>query len=57
MPIFQYKGYRTDGSEAAGTIEANSPKDAVLRLKESGLYPKDVKEAVIYRQERSIPQA
>ena len=24
MPIFQYKGYRTDGSEAAGTIEADS---------------------------------
>lgn len=46
MPIFQYKGYRTDGAETAGTIEANSQKDAVLRLKESGLYPKDVKEAI-----------
>ncbi len=46
MPIFQYKGYRTDGSEAAGTIEANSQRDAVLRLKESGLYPKNVKEAI-----------
>lgn len=48
MPIFQYRGYRNDGSEAAGTIEANSQKDAVLKLKESGLYPKNVKEA-IYR--------
>lgn len=48
MPIFQYKGYRADGSEAAGTIEANSQKDAALRLKESGLYPKNVKET-IYR--------
>jgi general secretion pathway protein F len=48
MPIFQYKGYKTDGSEVAGTIEANSQKDAVVRLKESGLYPKNVKEA-IYR--------
>ena len=46
MPIFQYKGYRTDGSEVAGTIEANSQKDAALRLKESGLYPKSVAEAV-----------
>jgi len=46
MPIFQYRGYRTDGSDAAGTVEANSLKDAVLRLKESGLYPKKVKEAV-----------
>jgi general secretion pathway protein F len=48
MPIFQYKGYKTDGVEVAGTIEANSERDAVLRLKESGLYPKNVKEA-IYR--------
>src|SRR4030042_397992 len=40
MPIFQYRGYRTDGSEVAGTLEANSQKDAVLRLQESGLYPK-----------------
>jgi general secretion pathway protein F len=46
MPIFQYKGYRTDGSEVAGTIEANSQKDAALRLKESGLYPRSVAEAV-----------
>jgi len=46
MPIFQYKGYRTDGSEIAGTIEANSQKDAVLRLRETGLYPKDVKETI-----------
>jgi len=48
MPIFQYKGYRADGSEAVGTIEANTQKDAALRLKESGLYPKNVKET-IYR--------
>jgi len=46
MPIFQYRGYRTDGSEVTGTIEANSQKDAVLRIKESGVYPRDVKEAV-----------
>jgi general secretion pathway protein F len=46
MPIFQYKGYRNDGSEAAGTIEANSQKDAVLKLKESGLYPKNVQGAL-----------
>lgn len=53
MPIFQYRGYRTDGSEVAGTIEANSQKDAVLRLKESGLYPKDVKEAA-YKGRRGL---
>ncbi len=45
MPIFQYKGYKTDGSEISGTIEANSHRDAVLRLKESGLFAKSVREA------------
>jgi general secretion pathway protein F len=50
MPIFQYKGYKTDGSQAAGTIEANSAKDAALRLRESGLYPKNVREAVFQRR-------
>jgi len=53
MPIFQYKGYRTDGSEAAGSIEANSLKDAVLRLKDSGLYPKDVTEAA-YKDSKGL---
>ena len=49
MPIFLYKGYKTDGSEVAGTLEANSLKDAVLRLRDSGLYTKKVQEAV-YRK-------
>jgi general secretion pathway protein F len=46
MPIFQYRGYRSDGSEVTGTLEANSYKDAVVRLKDSGLYPKTVQETL-----------
>lgn len=46
MPIFQYKGYRPDGSEVTGTLEANNYKDAVLRLRDSGLYPKTVQETI-----------
>ncbi len=46
MPIFQYRGYRSDGSEVTGTLEANSYKDAVVRLKDSGLYPKKVQETI-----------
>ncbi|OGW36720.1 MAG: hypothetical protein A2Y97_01410 [Nitrospirae bacterium RBG_13_39_12] len=49
MPIFQYKGYKTDGSEVAGTLEASSIKEAVSRLKDSGLHPKNIQEAV-YRK-------
>jgi general secretion pathway protein F len=52
MPIFQYKGYRPDGSEITGTIEAVSQKDAVLRLKESGLYPGNVEGALEKRRFR-----
>jgi len=44
MPIFQYRGYRSDGSEVTGTLEATSYRDAVMRLKDSGLYPKTVRE-------------
>jgi general secretion pathway protein F len=50
MPIFQYKGYRTDGSEVVGTLEANNVKEAVLRLKESGLHPRKIQEAVFKRR-------
>jgi len=53
MPIFQYRGYRSDGSEVTGTLEANSYKDAVVRLKDSGLYPKTVQET-IYKKRFTI---
>jgi len=46
MPIFQYRGYRSDGSEVTGILEANSYRDAVVRLKDSGLYPKTVRETI-----------
>jgi len=53
MPIFQYRGYRSDGSEVTGTLEASSYKDAVVRLKDSGLYPKTVQET-IYKKRFTI---
>lgn len=46
MPLFQYKGYRTDGSQAAGTIEADGLHDAIAGVREKGIYPKDVREYV-----------
>jgi general secretion pathway protein F len=46
MPIFQYRWYRPDGSEVTGNLEATSYKDAVIRLRDSGLYPKTVKETL-----------
>src|SRR5512135_3529337 len=42
MPIFYYKGYRSDGSQAAGTLEADGVQDAIAAIKAQGIYPKDV---------------
>jgi general secretion pathway protein F len=44
MPIFHYKGYKPDGSQTSGTIEAEGLQDAVLSIKALGVYPKDVNE-------------
>ncbi|MEW6002264.1 MAG: type II secretion system F family protein [Nitrospirota bacterium] len=46
MPIFQYKGYRSDGAKISGTLEADGLKDAVSRVKELGFFPKEVKEFI-----------
>lgn len=51
MPIFQYRGYRSDGTEAVGTIEASGMNDAILRVKAEGIFPSDVTEPrVKYRK-------
>ena len=44
MPIFQYTGYRPDGSSTEGTIEAEGLQAAVSGVKALGVYPKDVTE-------------
>ena len=51
MPIFQYKGYKSDGTETTGTIEADGLKDAVSKVKDLGLFPKEVRE-YIHREKR-----
>lgn len=54
MPIFQYKGYRNDGSAASGTIEADGVQNAIEGVKALGIYPKDVNEYVP-RKRRWLP--
>lgn len=44
MPIFQYKGYKPDGSFTSGTVEADGLHDAISSVKASGIYPKDISE-------------
>lgn len=44
MPIFRYKGFRAGGGRSAGTLEAESIKDAIHKVKGLGLYPKELSE-------------
>ncbi|HEX5773254.1 MAG TPA: type II secretion system F family protein, partial [Geomobilimonas sp.] len=42
MPTFRYSAFRAAGSEVTGTIDADNLRDARLRLKNQGLYPKEL---------------
>lgn len=42
MPRYQYRAYDASGKDTAGTIDAVSSKDAVVRLKQDGLYPREL---------------
>lgn len=44
MPVYQYRGYRSDGGAAAGIIDAESVKIARLKLRKDGVFPTDVVE-------------
>lgn len=42
MPIFRYKGYGAGGGTATGTVEADGPRDAAIKLKAQGLHPWEI---------------
>ncbi len=44
MPTFRYKAYSSAGASVAGTIEADSERQAVAQLKGKGLLPREVSE-------------
>jgi general secretion pathway protein F len=44
VPVYQYRGYRTDGGSATGIIDAESPKVARLKLRKVGVFPTDMVE-------------
>jgi general secretion pathway protein F len=46
MPLFKYIGYDEGGTETKGIIEADSHRDAVIKVKSKGVFPKEIKEAV-----------
>lgn len=42
MPTFRYSAYRADGTALNGTLDAGSPADAQIRLKQQGLLVKEL---------------
>lgn len=45
MPTYSYKAYNRGGGQVAGSIEAAGPREAAQSLKNTGLYPTEVREA------------
>lgn len=54
MPIFHYKGFRTDGTETTGVIEASGITDATTRVRAEGVFPSDITEARIRYKKRLL---
>lgn len=46
MPVFKYRGYDKNGSAAEGVIEADGQKDASLKIKSKGIFPKEITESL-----------
>src|SRR5215813_5164511 len=44
MPVYQYRGFKTDGAAATGIVDAESPKVARLKLRKDGVFPTEMAE-------------
>ena len=42
MPIFKYRGYNREGMETEGVIEADGQKDAAVKIKSKGIFPREI---------------
>src|SRR4051794_12283388 len=42
MPTFRYSAFKGGGAETTGTIDAENLREAQLRLKKQGLFPKEL---------------
>jgi general secretion pathway protein F len=50
MPVFKYQGYKQDGAEIKGTIEADGRKDAIVKMKSAGILPKEIAETLLFKK-------
>jgi general secretion pathway protein F len=46
MPIFKYRGYNREGAEINGLIEADGQRDAAIKIKGGGVFPKEITENI-----------
>lgn len=50
MPIFKYQGYNEKGSEISGAVEAESSRVAAIKIKNKGIFPREISEDVIHKK-------
>ncbi|MFO7667569.1 MAG: type II secretion system F family protein [Desulfobacterales bacterium] len=50
MPIFQYKGYNSEGVETAGAVDAQGRGDAIAAIKAKQIFPTDIVEIIRKRE-------
>lgn len=44
MPVYQYRGLRSDGGAAAGIVDAESLRGARVKLRQGGIFPTELRE-------------
>lgn len=54
MPLFKYRGYRTDGSTIDGSIEASGLTEAAARVRAEGIFPSEIAPSGIRDKKRAF---
>jgi general secretion pathway protein F len=54
MPIYEWRGFDGGGRKASGVVDADSPRDARVRLRRDGVLVTDVTEAASRRRARAV---
>lgn len=54
MPIFEYKAFNSQGKQIKGTVDAESPRAARIRLKQQNIFPTGLTEALEENKKKSI---
>ncbi len=50
MPVFRYQGYNEVGSEISGAIDAENLRDAAIKIKEKGIFPRQIVEESLHKK-------